>query len=230
LLAYRCRPLKSIDYAVNESPPCRRARAWVNGMPNDKSKKATYQLTIPPILASTTSSSSSQTLPITCDNPTPSPPLEIVQYEAAMFFRACDVVLRGVLPLPEFALFFRNAVVEDAVLHARSLCEVFLDETDENQGGIRVWRLVEDKDWRAKPECKDLRDRIGDLKDKYNGVGRGGFSNSPRRAFNQMVMHSTIDRGPYYHYREPLSDIESAVRNVITELERLTQFHFRTIG
>jgi len=90
---------------------------------------------------------------------------------ATMFRHACDDLLQANTSLPD--IFLRNSVVEAAVVHARNLCEVFLDETDERHGGIRMWRLLNDAKWETIQRYEGLRRKIEALSDIYDGKARG---------------------------------------------------------
>jgi hypothetical protein len=131
----------------------------------------------------------------------------------------CEVLFR---PVP------KQHCRRNAVLHARALCEVFLDETDEKQGGIRVWRLLADPEWRGKDSYTRLAERLEVLKDTYNGKGR--FQGSPRQAFNQMVLHSTIHRNLSRDYEKPLREVEPLIRDIIVEIESLSGYHFEPLA
>ena len=143
----------------------------------------------------------------------PVPPLKTVGYEAAMFFKTVEILFNQPDRLSE--LVFRNAFVEDAILHARQLCTVFLGPQDKDE--ITLSHLVPDLDTDPM-KYQALREKRKILRKAYDRDGE----NSYRKAFNQFVMHPTKLRGEGGAYEKPLRELKPLLQDFIDELERHT--------
>ena len=138
--------------------------------------------------------------------------LEIVEYESWMFRETADLVLDGWEPPNEV---LRNTVVENAVLHARSLCEIFVGPAKPDTITLKV--LFSDLD-RNRDRYVKLRDAKKKLKDAY----------TYRTLFNTRVMHPTVLRGRYGLYEEPLRTLRPKILAVVREIAALKkELHFR---
>jgi hypothetical protein len=152
--------------------------------------------------------------------PAPVAPLETVEYEVGMFFGTLEILRDRPEVLRELVL--KNAVVEDAVLHARSLCGVFLDEPRDDDIGLSTLF----SDLRTNPLYTKLNGSVSRLRMIYGDSKTPG---SHRHSFNKMVMHSTELRGAYGLYDKPLSDLEPVIREIVSEIESLKGVKFRRI-
>jgi hypothetical protein len=141
----------------------------------------------------------------------PCDPLTTVAYESWMFQETSDAVLHHWQELPTDII--RYAVVEDAVLHARSLREIFLCLGQKDT--ISLKQLFPDLD-------TNIQRYLG-LRDKAKAVRREYCHNNGRTynyetLFNTRVLHPTICRGEYGLYREPLSRLRPKLLAVIDEI------------
>ncbi len=127
---------------------------------------------------------------------------ETIAYEIKMFSRMLEI-LSDPDWLTEVAL--KNAIVEDAVLHARSLCEVFLDPGT-RKDDIKLAELI-----REPANYVELSAAIAKLRKVY--------SPSYRDMFNKNVMHPTKLRGDGRDYSEPLKELAPAIGEVVGEIE-----------
>jgi hypothetical protein len=75
-----------------------------------------------PTFVTTTTTTATGSITSWESDPPPVDPLETVEYESWMFLSTADLALDHWNELPGDVV--RHAIVEDAVLHARSLCEV----------------------------------------------------------------------------------------------------------
>jgi hypothetical protein len=174
-----------------------RAKALMSG-----EKEQNFTIKIPPgrsVATTTTTATSAMIGVLSSSPPAPVAPLETVEYEAGMFFGALEILRDRPELLAELVL--KNAVVEDVVLHARSLCGVFLDEPRDDDIGLSTLF----PDLRTNPGYTKLSDSVSRLRTIY---GESKTPGSHRHRFNKMVMHSTVIRGAYGLYDKPLSEIE----------------------
>lgn len=193
-------------------------------MPNDDKEPSVIKIPPSGPLA-TTSSTTISTIRVWNDrgSPVTGPPvdpLETIEYEAGMFFGTVDIVLNDLHRFEELLL--RNAVVEDAVLHARNLCGVFLEDNP-RKDDIVLSQLF--PDW-ADAKYKTIRAAVSRLREAY---GDKKAASSHQFAFNKMVMHTTNVRGAYGLYHKPLSDLEPIIREIVSEIESLTGVQFKPI-
>jgi hypothetical protein len=145
-------------------------------------------------------------------------PLVTVEYESWMFFETTRLTLNHWKDFPNVVV--RHAIVEDAVLHARSLCEVIFSEKDDL---ISLRMLIPDYDETAE-EFKILSDARGQLSKEYRGRGR---KPTYEKLFQTRVMHPTVLRGEYGIYEEPLRRLAPKILAVVREIARLTKYPFR---
>jgi hypothetical protein len=103
----------------------------------------------------TTSTTTTTTGSVTSweSDPPPVDPLETLEYETWMFLATADLALDHWNELPSDVV--RYAVVEDAVLHARSLCGMFIGSGEKDTISLR--HLFPDLD-KNKEKYKKLRD------------------------------------------------------------------------
>lgn len=147
-------------------------------------------------------------------------PIEIVEYESWMFFETTRLVLDHWKEMPNVVI--RHAVVEDAVLHARSLCEVIVSSAHKDTISLKV--LFQDLK-QNRERYKVLREARGQLEKEYDH--QNGKSYTYRKLFNERVMHPTILRGSYGLYEEPLRRLYPKIHAVIREIATLNGYPFR---
>lgn len=128
----------------------------------------------------------------------PCDPLTTAAYESWMFRETSDAVLHRLGELPTDVI--RFAIVEDAVLHVRSLCEIFL----------RLGR----KDANA-----PLRNKTRRLHKEYRQ--HNGRPYDYETLFNTRVLHPTVFRGKYGLYREPLTRLRPQLLAIVDEIAAL---------
>lgn len=188
-----------------------------------KKKKNKRTLRLPPSgPVFTTSPTPVSTIGFGAAVPTGPPvsPLDTLEYEVGKF--------RGALEVAGWeAEFARNRIVkfamtECAVLHARSLCEVFLDPWKRDDD-IRLVTLF--PDYPNDPKYRNLELAVKSLRDIY-GEGAG----SPRQTFNELVMHTTSVRGAYGVYDRAMDALRPVILNIVREIESLIGKTFRPIG
>jgi hypothetical protein len=187
-------------------------------------KGQTFTIKIPPcqsVVTATTTTATSAVITVSSSSPpTPVEPLKTVAYEAGMFFGALEIIRHRSELLQELVL--KNAVVENTVLHARSLCEVFLDKPRDKD--IRLSKLF--PDLRTNPSYTKLNNLVSRLRKTY---GKSGTVGSYRHSFNTMVMHTTEFRGAYGLYDKPLRELEPIIREIVSEIEFLKGVKFTPI-
>ena len=165
------------------------------------------------VLTATTTTTSG-TISLRLNPAPPVDPLETVEYESWMFLATCDLALNHWNGLPNKV--YQHAIVEDAVLHARSLCEVFVGPAKKDT--ITLKDLFPGLDQDAK-KYKALREAKGMLEREYNQTN--GRTCTYRELFNTRVMHPTVLRGSYGLYEEPLRRLQPKILAVIREIESL---------
>jgi hypothetical protein len=148
----------------------------------------------------------------------PADALDTIEYEVGMFRRTLEILRKERSRLTEKVL--ENALVEDAVLHARQLCLAFIGDGLDPKTDITLADLV--SDWEARGPLKDAVSR---LKAAY---GTNKDSASPRYAFNKGVMHATNIRGAWGAYGPHLGAVEPIIYEIVGHVESLTRV-FRPI-
>jgi hypothetical protein len=146
----------------------------------------------------------------------PCDPLRTVAYESWMFRETSDTVLHHRRDLPTDVI--RFAIVEDAVLHARSLCELFLCLGGED--AISVKHLFPDLD-RNIEKYAPLRNKTKRLRKEYRQ--HNGRPYDYETLFNTRVLHPTVFRGKYGLYREPLTRLRPQLLAIVDEIAALAQ-------
>jgi hypothetical protein len=144
-----------------------------------------------------------------------------------MFFGTAEIVLDRERFDRLGLLILKNAVVEDAVLHARNLCDVFLDIRNKKDD-IILSEQFEDY-WDDTSKYWKLKDAISRLRKKYHEDHDGDGPSSYRAAFNKLVMHTTKQRGVYGVYNAALSDLLPLFREIVSEIKSLKEVRFPPI-
>jgi hypothetical protein len=148
---------------------------------------------------------------------TPVSELETLEYEAGMLFRALEILRNERHRLDELVL--RNALTEAAVLHARSLCEAFLEYKPKDDD-IRLSRQFYDWDTDSSGKFSAIKAAVDRLRSAY----------SPYRvAFNKMVMHSTKLRRASGIYDHAFADLEPILREIVGHIESLMGYKFKPV-
>jgi hypothetical protein len=165
-----------------------------------------------PIASATTTSHTSSSFAFGSGGPSftgsPVDPLKTIEYEVGMLRRTLEIMRNERAQLDEKVL--ENAIVEDAVLHARQLCLAFIcEKTDPTD--ITLTDLI--PDWEARPTLKAA---VALLKKDF---GTSKDSASPRYAFNKGVMHATNIRGAWGAYGPHLETVEQTIREIIGYIE-----------
>jgi hypothetical protein len=137
-----------------------------------------------------------------------------VEYESRMFLETCELALDHWDELPGKVV--QHAVVEDAVLHTRSLCEIFLGSGEEDT--ISLKRLFPDFD-SNKEKYGTLRGLLKTLRKEY--VQENGKPCSYKDLFNTRVLHPTVLRGKRGEYEEPLRRLRPKLSDIIKEVASL---------
>ncbi len=149
----------------------------------------------------------------------PVDPIEIVEYESWMFFQTANLALNHLDEYPNIVI--RNAIVENAVLHARSLCEVIISSGEDDL--ISLHKLFSDFN-QNEEKYKALRAARKQLIKEYRG---GGRNPSYEKVFNTRVMHPTVLRGNYGLYEEPLRRLQPKILAVVRKIAALAVCTFR---
>jgi hypothetical protein len=144
-------------------------------------------------------------------------PIATVAYESWMFIETTDLALNHWDDFPNIVV--QHAIVEDAVLHARSLCEVIVSSSDPDS--ITLKKLFPDLDTNIN-KFKVLRELKKQLAIEYDQ----DKSPSYRELFNSRVMHPSILRGDYGQYGEPLRRLRPKIFAVVREIAALTGYPF----
>jgi len=133
-------------------------------------------------------------------------------------------------------LALRNAVTEDALLHARNLCVVFLDGDGAREDDIVLYCKTRPQekmprvlfpDWEANDaDYKEIKEAVSKLRDAYGDDNKPGTC---RYAFNKMAMHATKHRGAYGVYDDALRSLEPIIREIVGHIESLKGVRFKPI-
>ena len=153
-------------------------------------------------------------------DPQPVDPLETVEYESWMFLSTAYLALEHWDDLPSDVV--RHAIVEDAVLHARSLCEVFIGSAEKDTISLRHLFPDLDRNIERYKLLREARKKLIAEYDKSNGKKQ-----TYRELFNTRVMHPTVLRGGYGLYEKPLRDLRPKILVVIREIASLKKYPFR---
>jgi hypothetical protein len=139
---------------------------------------------------------------------------ETIEYEVKMFHAAYELLINpGVTQVPRA---WANAIEEAAVLHARILCEVFLDLGTEDNN-IKLSDLLS-PGWSA--EVEKIKQEL------CKQYGDGKTEGSPRWAFNKMMAHPTFDRDRKYDYIPKLKALAPFIWKLIRKIESLRKIPF----
>jgi hypothetical protein len=144
-----------------------------------------------------------------------------------MLFRALEILAKEAHRLDEKVL--RNAMTEAAVLHARSLCEVFLSLSTKKKpwpDDIRLSGLFSDWDTDTSGKFDKIKNAVSRLDSAY---GNDQDQNSHHFAFNKLVIHSTRHRGAYGIYDQAFHDLEPIIREIVGHIEALTGYTFNPV-
>ncbi len=135
-----------------------------------------------------------------------------------------EVDMHEKLPVdPQSLDLVQNALTESRVLHARQLCEIFLD-LGGDVDNVRLEHLV--SDWPNRSECQHLIELRDELKRLY---GRRDETDTPRWIFNKMMAHPTLERTDHYDYGKALERIAPTLRRMVDEIEAITGRTFRRL-
>jgi len=147
-------------------------------------------------------------------------PLETVIYESWMFLETAQLALDHLDGLPSAVI--QHAIVEDAVLHARSLCEVIVGPHKKDTISLR--ELFPDlKTDREKYKALMANRKL--LEKEY--TKENGKQCSYKDLFNTRVMHPTVLRGDGGLYAEPLRRLQPKILAVVREIARLKELSFQ---
>ena len=150
-------------------------------------------------------------------------PMTTVAHESWMFRETSDAVLYHRRELPTDLI--RYSSVEDAVLHARSLCEIFLCQGKHDT--ISLKHLIPGLDTSIE-KSQPLREKTQALHREYRQ--HNGRSYSYETLFNTRVLHPTVFRGEYGSYREPLSRLRPRLLTIVDEIAALDPCFARLLG
>ena len=173
-----------------------------------------------PTFTTTTTTTTTGAITSWESNPPPVDPLETLEYESWMFLATADLALDHWNELPSDVV--RYAVVEDAVLHARSLCEVFIGPAEKDTISLRHLFPDLDENIEKYKLLRDARKKLAAEYDKSNGK-----KHTYRELFNTRVMHPTVLRGNYGLYEKPLRDLRPKILAVVREMASLKNHPFR---
>jgi hypothetical protein len=109
-----------------------------------------------------------------------------------------------------------NALTESAVLHARTLCELFTNPEGKFPTDIELELsdLLPDWDW-GKPKYDLLNGLLSELEEKY---GKQLDPKSPRAAFDIMLTSATLARRSEYDYTSALDYVLPLIRQILVEI------------
>jgi hypothetical protein len=132
-------------------------------------------------------------------------PWGMLEYEIKMFEATYEIFFTRstFVALPQA---LKNVVEENAILHTRQLCEIFLSFPKRRPHDIRFADLL--PDWRYHPRRAKISALSKKLRRRY-----------PRRLFDQNVMHPTGVRGTEYNYEKDLFDLYFLIKAIIRELD-----------
>jgi len=123
-----------------------------------------------------------------------SDPWKIIAYEVRMLRATYEIVLNPAAvaqleQLQKETKVLTNAVEESAVLHTRSLCDVFLPYRGIEPDDILLSRLF--SDWHTDARYRKIKAMINELRKRY---GTRTKKLSPCWTFNKMMAHPTTYR------------------------------------
>lgn len=101
----------------------------------------------------------------------------------------------------------RNALIESKAIHARNLCEIFLNES-QNQD-ISLKNIVTPTWW------SQNRSLIEILKGIYNP---SNVDSSPKNILDKFLFHPTLNRAFRYDLRHPLQPLHKPIVKIIVAL------------
>ena len=138
-------------------------------------------------------------------------------YEVKMY-TAMLVTYNSPATLPLFSVYFRNAIAESAVLHARILCDLFSSEGKSNghKDDIGFSDLFDD--WETDKRYGNLKSHIAEMNSAY---GTHKTENSPCWQFNKMLAHLTKERDSRHSYEDALKTVGPLIQRIVSELESL---------
>ncbi len=145
----------------------------------------------------------------------PAEPIEIVKYESDMLVGLIDARAE----IEELDLRSKrtviNALTESALLHARTLCAIFLSEGREAE--IKLETLLAQFS-PTEEQRRAIYEAIHQLEDAY---GEESDHNSPRFIINSMVMHPTVHRGDYGVYDGVVNKLVPLISQVMSALQAM---------
>jgi hypothetical protein len=200
-------PSGTINISPN-APPASSAVGWKIEMPSSVAAASTATTTA--VIMGPRPRS-----PIFDPAPPVDDPIVTVVYESWMFFETARFALDHWDELPNVVI--RHAVAEDAVLHARSLCEVILSPP-KKKDIITLAKLFPDLETNA-VKYVALIAHAKELKRAYEP--------KYRMLFNSRVVHPTVLRGNYGLYEEPLRHLQPKILAVVCEIARLKDLSFQ---
>lgn len=109
----------------------------------------------------------------------------------------------------------KGALTESAVLHARTLCELFANPEGKFDGDLQLSHLLPDWDW-GKSEYKALNALLAALEKVY---GHYSEADSPFRTLNRIFSPPTVTRPSVQDYADALDKILPLLRRIIAEVE-----------
>lgn len=145
----------------------------------------------------------------------PAGPLGIINYESNMLVRLIDARAQ----VEELELSSKrtviNALTESALLHARILCSIFLNE---GRGTEIKLNTILGQLSPTEEQRRTIDDAVHKLEEAY---GKESDHNSSRFIINSMVMHPTPNRGDYGVYDGVVSKLAPVIDQVMTALQTL---------
>jgi hypothetical protein len=148
-----------------------------------------------------------------------SDPWVVLDYEAWMLERSIQERERlgRSIYAEERLQVLNNALTESALLHARTLCELFTNPEGKFPTDIELQLsyLLPDWDW-GKPKYELLNGLLSELEDKY---GKPLDPKSPRAVFDIMLTSATLARRSEYDYTTALENVLPLIRRILLEIQ-----------
>lgn len=108
-----------------------------------------------------------------------------------------------------------DALIESAVLHARSLCELFANPEGKFNSDSGLSHLLPDWDW-GMPKYEGLNGLLSELENKY---GQHHDSRSLYWAFNKMLVYPAVGKSSQRDYTAALNAVLPLLRRILAEMQ-----------
>jgi hypothetical protein len=144
----------------------------------------------------------------------------VLEYEVKMFYASYKILFsRTYYTRLPYSL--KNAIEEAAVLHTRNLSDVIIRCSSRFPDDILLSTLF--NDWSSCSRYEALKAKRREFKHIY---GDQNVRYTPCWIFNKLMVHSTIERGSEFDYRETLDRLYPHIKTMIAEIACLRKKAF----